>query len=109
MNKVILITGASTGFGRTAAETLARRGYRVLATMRDSTGRNAATAEALRSLANAQRWNLDVLEMDVTNDASANQAVRQALGLAGRIDVVINNAGVSPKLTRSSNFSRCLT
>jgi NAD(P)-dependent dehydrogenase (short-subunit alcohol dehydrogenase family) len=63
--------------------------------MRDSTGRNAATAEALRSLANAQRWNLDVLEMDVTNDASVNQAVRQALDLAGRIDVVINNAGIA--------------
>jgi NAD(P)-dependent dehydrogenase (short-subunit alcohol dehydrogenase family) len=62
--------------------------------MRDSTGRNAATAEALRSLANAQRWNLDVLEMDVTNDVSVNQAVRQALDLAGRIDVVINNAGI---------------
>jgi NAD(P)-dependent dehydrogenase (short-subunit alcohol dehydrogenase family) len=62
--------------------------------MRNSTGRNAATAEALRSLANAQRWSLDVLEMDVTNDVSVNHAVRQALDLAGRIDVVINNAGI---------------
>lgn len=95
MSKVILITGTSTGFGRTAAETLAQRGYRVFATMRDSTGRNAATAEALRSLANAQRWKLDVLEMDVTNDVSVNEAVQQALDRASRIDVVINNAGIA--------------
>ena len=94
MDKVILITGTSTGFGRTAAETLAQSGYRVFATMRDSSGRNAANADALRSLANAKRWNLDVLEMDVTNDASVNHAVQQALDRAGRIDVVINNAGI---------------
>ena len=95
MDKVILITGTSTGFGRTAAETLAQRGYRVFATMRDSSGRNAATADALRSLANAKGWNLDVLEMDVTNDASVSHAVQQALDRAGRIDVVINNAGIA--------------
>lgn len=95
MDEVILITGTSTGFGRTAAETFAQRGYRVFATMRDSSGRNAATADALRSLANAKGWNLDVLEMDVTNDASVNQAVQQALNRAGRIDVVINNAGIA--------------
>lgn len=50
MDKVVLITGTSTGFGRTAAETLAQRGYRVFATMRDTSGRNAAAAEALRSM-----------------------------------------------------------
>jgi NAD(P)-dependent dehydrogenase (short-subunit alcohol dehydrogenase family) len=94
MNKVILITGTSTGFGRTAAETLAQRGYRVFASMRDISGRNAATAEALRSLARREGWSLDVLEMDVTDDASVQQAVQQALDRAGRIDVVINNAGI---------------
>ena len=41
------------------------------------------------------RWNLDVLEMDVTNEASVNQAVQQALDRAGRVDVVINNAGIA--------------
>jgi len=46
MDNVILITGTITGFGRTAAETLAQRGYRVFATMRDTSGRNASTAEA---------------------------------------------------------------
>jgi NAD(P)-dependent dehydrogenase (short-subunit alcohol dehydrogenase family) len=95
VDKVILITGTSTGFGRTAAETLAQRGYRVFATMRDTSGRNASTFEALRSLAKVKRWNLDVLQMDVTNDASVNHAVQQTLDRAGRIDVVINNAGIA--------------
>ena len=95
MNKVVLITGTSTGFGRTAAETLAQRGYSVVATMRDCSGRNRSACETLRSLANREGWNLDVLDMDVTNDASVNQAVQQALDRAGRIDVVINNAGIS--------------
>lgn len=97
MNKVVLITGTSTGFGRTAAETLAQRGYSVFATMREWSGRNRSACEALRSLANREGWNLDVLGMDVTNDASVNQAVQQALDRAGRIDVVINNAGISAR------------
>lgn len=95
MSKVILLTGTSTGFGRTAAGTLAQRGYGVFATMRDTSSRNASTAEALRSEANREGWNLDVLDMDVTDDASVNQAVKQALDRAGRIDVVINNAGIA--------------
>lgn len=95
MNKVILITGTSSGFGRTAAETLAQRGYRVFATMRDGAGRNAAAAQELRSLADRQGWDLDVLDLDVTDDNSVNQAVQQALLRAGRIDVVINNAGIA--------------
>ena len=95
MGKVILITGTSTGFGRTAAETLARLGYTVFATMRDISGRNAAARKALQSLAEREGWNLDVLDMDVTNEASVNRAVQQALDRAARIDVVINNAGIA--------------
>jgi NAD(P)-dependent dehydrogenase (short-subunit alcohol dehydrogenase family) len=95
MSKVILITGASTGFGRTAAETLAQREYRVIATMRDLSGRNASNCEALRSLADRKRWDLEVLEMDVTRDTSVNRAIEEALDRAGRIDVVINNAGIA--------------
>ena len=97
MNKVILITGTSTGFGRTAAESLAQRGYTVFATMRDTSGRNASTAEALRSRASREGWKLHVLDMDVTNDASVNQAVQQALDRAGRIDVVIRARAVLPR------------
>jgi NAD(P)-dependent dehydrogenase (short-subunit alcohol dehydrogenase family) len=64
MNKVILITGTSTGFGRTAAETLGQRGYRVFATMRDCAGRNASACEALRSRADREGWSVNVLDMD---------------------------------------------
>ena len=95
MNKVILVTGTSTGFGRTAVETLAERGYQVFATMRDISGRNAKIASELQSLAKAKNWNMQILEMDVTDEASVNQAVHQALDHAGRIDVVINNAGIA--------------
>ena len=59
MNTVILITGSSTGFGRSAAETLAGHGYRVFAAMRDPSGGNASTNEDLRSLANRKGWNLE--------------------------------------------------
>ncbi|HZQ53962.1 MAG TPA: SDR family oxidoreductase [Bryobacteraceae bacterium] len=93
-NTVIFITGTSTGFGRTAAETLAAREYTVIATMRDSKGRNASHRHALESLATRERWALHVLDLDVTQETSVEQAVRQALTYAGRIDVVINNAGI---------------
>ena len=92
---VILITGSSTGFGRAAAETLARRGYTVFATMRDISGRNASHSHALQELAVREKLEIHVLEMDVTQDASADQAIRRILGKAGRIDVVINNAGIA--------------
>jgi NAD(P)-dependent dehydrogenase (short-subunit alcohol dehydrogenase family) len=95
MNTVVLITGASTGFGRAAAETLAGRGYTVFATMRDSLGRNVSHREALHALASRERHALYVLDMDVTQVPSVEQAVHQALERSGRIDVVINNAGVA--------------
>jgi NAD(P)-dependent dehydrogenase (short-subunit alcohol dehydrogenase family) len=93
--KVVLITGASTGFGRAAAETLARRGYTVFAAMRDTAGRNAVHSDALRSLAKGDGLRLEVLEMDVTEEHSVNSAVDEVLSRTGRIDVAINNAGIS--------------
>jgi NAD(P)-dependent dehydrogenase (short-subunit alcohol dehydrogenase family) len=95
MDKVVLITGSSTGFGRAAAETMARRGYTVFATMRDCTGRNSRHCEALQSLAKREDLPLHVLEMDVSNDDSVPSAIEEALKSAGRIDVVLNNAGVA--------------
>ena len=95
MSKVVLITGASTGFGRDGAERLARRGHHVFATMRDSRGRNADHKRAIEDLAAREGLRLEVLDLDVTDDASVQAAVQQALGRAGRLDVVINNAGVA--------------
>lgn len=93
--KTILITGASTGFGRDTAETLARAGHRVFASMRRVDGANSKHAHALRSLAEAAGLEITPIELDVTCDASVERAVREVLGAAGRIDVLVNNAGIA--------------
>ena len=91
--QVVLITGSSSGFGRMIAETLARRGHTVFATMRDSEGRNAAKAAEIQALAERESLTLQVLELDVTDDASVDRAVQMMVQRAGRLDVAINNAG----------------
>ncbi len=93
LKQVVLITGASTGFGRLMSETLARHGHTVLATMRDPGGRNATNSAEIRALAKRESLPLHVLELDVTDDASVERAVTVAIELAGHIDVAINNAG----------------
>jgi len=90
---VVLITGSSTGFGRLIAETLARHGHTVFATMRDPEGRNAINSTEIRALAKRESLPLHVLDLDVTDDASVDRAVRSTVEQAGRIDVAINNAG----------------
>ncbi len=91
--QVVLITGSSTGFGRLFAQTLARNGHTVFATMRDPGGRNAKNASEIHALAEKDSLPIHVLEMDVTDDASVERAVDAAIAKAGRIDVAINNAG----------------
>jgi NAD(P)-dependent dehydrogenase (short-subunit alcohol dehydrogenase family) len=91
--QVVLITGSSTGFGRLFAETLARKGHTVLATMRDPGGRNVKRASEIRTIAERDSLPIYVLELDVTDDASVERAVDAAVAKAGRIDVAINNAG----------------
>src|SRR5262245_19327933 len=95
MSKNILITGASTGFGRGMAERLARRGDRVFATMRDVKGRNAGNREALEGLATAENLQLQVIELDVTDQASVDNAVAAALAAERHLDVVVNNAAIA--------------
>ena len=91
----VLVTGCSSGFGEQIARTLAQHGYHVFATMRDVDGRNAVAAERLQAWATSARAELDIIEMDVTGDASVNVAVHQVSQRAGAIDVVVNNAGAS--------------
>jgi NAD(P)-dependent dehydrogenase (short-subunit alcohol dehydrogenase family) len=91
--QVAVITGSSTGFGRLFADTLARKGHTVFATMRDPGGRNAKNASEIRALAEKDSLPIYVLELDVTDDASVERAVDAAVTKAGRIDVAINNAG----------------
>ena len=91
--QVVLITGASTGFGRLIAETLARRGHTVFATMRDPQSKNAKNAGELLALAERESLAIHTLAMDVTSEASVENAVSSVIAQAGRIDVAINNAG----------------
>lgn len=91
--QVVFITGASTGFGRLFAETLARNGHTVFATMRDPQGKNSKNAAELLALASKESLAIYTLDLDVTSDASVELAVRSAVAQTGRIDVVINNAG----------------
>jgi NAD(P)-dependent dehydrogenase (short-subunit alcohol dehydrogenase family) len=95
MKQTILVTGSNSGFGRLIVETLARQGYQVFAGMRAVAGKNAPAAEALRAFAQQEQLALYPIEIDVTDDASVEQAIAAIVGQAGRLDVVVNNAGVS--------------
>lgn len=89
MTKTILITGASTGFGRDTAETLARAGHKVFASMRDPQAKNRDHADLLR------KQGIEVVDLDVTLDDSVERAIEHVLLRAGRIDVLVNNAGIA--------------
>lgn len=93
--KTVLVTGASRGIGLLAVKTLAERGHHVYAAMRDLEGRNAAAARDLRAWARDRALIVETLEMDVTEDASVEQAI-QAVEAQRPLDVLINNAGVMP-------------
>jgi NADP-dependent 3-hydroxy acid dehydrogenase YdfG len=88
MSKTILITGASSGFGRDTAETLHRAGHTVYASMRSVQGKNREAAEVLR------RLGIKTVELDVSDDASVEAGVKHMLAEAGKIDVLVNNAGI---------------
>jgi len=90
---VIVVTGTSTGFGRLIAETAARKGYRVFATMRNIAGKNASAVRELHELAKRESLWLRAIELDVTNDTSVERAVAETVREGGRIDVLVNNAG----------------
>jgi NADP-dependent 3-hydroxy acid dehydrogenase YdfG/predicted lipoprotein with Yx(FWY)xxD motif len=89
MSKTILITGTSSGFGRDTAETLRRAGHTVYASLRGAEGKNPEAAEALRKLG------IKTVELDVSDDASVEAGVENVLAEAGRIDVLVNNAGIA--------------
>src|SRR5258708_6890183 len=89
MSKTILITGARGGFGRDTAETLHHAGHTVYASMRGAKGKNREAAEALRKLG------IKTVELDVSDDASVEAGVNKVLAEAGKIDVLVNNAGIA--------------
>src|SRR5712692_11183223 len=91
----ILVTGGNSGFGRLIVETLARQGANVFLVMRDPGGKNAQAATELRALAEQEHLALDIVSLDVTDDTSVQQAIDYVVQKSGRLDVVVNNAGVS--------------
>lgn len=93
MPEVIVITGASSGFGALAARTLAQEGHIVYASMTDIRGHNAAQVAAVNDFAARHDSDLHAIELDVTSQASADAAVNAILAEQGRLDVVIHNAG----------------
>jgi NAD(P)-dependent dehydrogenase (short-subunit alcohol dehydrogenase family) len=80
--QVVLITGCSSGIGRSAALEAARRGHQVFASARN---RN--------DLADLERGDLHALSLDVTDGASVRSAIGSVLSRAGRLDALVNNAG----------------
>lgn len=90
MQKTILITGASSGFGRLTAEKLARSGHMVFAGFRAIAGTKKKAADELA----AQK--IEILELDVTSGASVDAAISELLKKSNsELDVVINNAGMA--------------
>src|SRR5262245_62065401 len=85
----VLVTGTSSGFGRLTALEFARRGHVVFASMRDT-----AKAAPLLAAAEAAGLALEVLRLDVTDRTAVDAAIAAVLERRGRLDVVVNNAGV---------------
>lgn len=81
LTPVALVTGASSGIGKATAERLVTAGYAVYGTSRRGAGLSQSSFE--------------MLALDVTSEESVETAVRQVLRLAGRIDLLVNNAGFS--------------
>jgi NAD(P)-dependent dehydrogenase (short-subunit alcohol dehydrogenase family) len=91
--QIVLVTGASSGFGRLAANAVARGGHTVYAAMRETTGRNAPQVADVKAYAAKEGVNLRAIELDVGSQPSVDRAVTEIMIAHGRIDVVVHNAG----------------
>lgn len=90
---VILVTGASSGFGLMTARALAEAGHAVYASMRETAGRNAPRVAELAAWSKEKSLDLRSLELDVQSEASAEAAIARILKENGRLDVIVHNAG----------------
>ena len=87
---IAVVTGSSTGIGQASAITLARAGHTVYATMRNP----EAGGKELRVVASKENLPLRLAALDVNSDQSVQTAFGAVLAEAGRIDVLVNNAGI---------------
>ena len=86
--KIAVVTGSSSGIGYETSLMLARNGFQTFATMR-----NLSKRSGIESVAAKEGLPIHVIELDVTDDKSVNNAIQQIVSKAGRIDILINNAG----------------
>jgi len=93
VKQVIVITGASSGFGALAARALAHAGHTVYATMRETIGRNAPQVAEVARYAAKHGVDLKTVELDVASDPSVQSGIANIVADNGRLDVVIHNAG----------------
>ncbi|MFQ1002361.1 SDR family oxidoreductase [Modestobacter sp. SSW1-42] len=93
MSKTIVVTGASSGFGAMTVRALADAGHTVYAGMRGTTGRNQASAADAARYASEHAVDLRAVELDVSDQASVDAAIAGIIEDAGRLDVVVHNAG----------------
>lgn len=88
--KVVSVTGCSSGFGFLTALKFARNGWQVFAGIRNL---ESAGAKELWEIKKKENLSLEILPLDVTSQLSVEEAVGMAVRKAGRIDVLVNNAG----------------
>src|SRR6266487_6890504 len=93
MKKIIINTGASSGFGALTARALAKAGHTVYASMRETQGRNAPQVEEAKKFAKDNDVDLRAIELDVSSQESCDAAIQEIIAKNGRLDVVIHNAG----------------
>jgi len=93
MKNVIVITGASSGFGALTARALADAGHIVYAGMRETTGRNAPQVKAAADYAKERGVDLRSVELDVASDASVDKGIASIIAEHGHLDVIVHNAG----------------
>jgi NAD(P)-dependent dehydrogenase (short-subunit alcohol dehydrogenase family) len=93
MKQVIVVTGASSGFGRLSANALAKAGHIVYASMRGTAGRNAAQVVDVEKFARDNCVDLRAIELDVGSQESVDAAIAKIVAEQRRLDVVIHNAG----------------
>lgn len=91
MKQVIVITGASSDFGALTTRSLALAGHTVYASMRETKGRNAAQVKEVEQY--EHNVDLRTIELDVASQESCDSAIHEIVAKAGRLDVVIHNAG----------------
>ena len=85
--QIILVTGASSGFGLMTAQLLAQAGHVVYASMRETKGRNAPQVAALAAWAAEQKADLRTVELDVQSDPSAEAGIAAILAEAGHREI----------------------